>query len=541
MTLPSNNLPHGVRVRGPMHPGYERVVSPAALEFVARLFRKHRGQLDTLLAFRRDRAAWYDKGRLPGFTTQLPEARTTAWTIAPLPADLLDRRVEITGPVDRKMVINALNSGASVFMADFEDATTPTWSNLVEGQQNLYDAVRRTITFSQPGKEYRLAEKTAVLFVRPRGLHLPEAHVLVDGVPVPGPLFDFGMYFFHNARELVARGTGPYFYLPKLESHLEARWWNDVFVTAQGLLGLPTGTIKATMLVETLPASFQIEEMLYQLREHSAGLNCGRWDYIFSYIKTVRNHAEFVLPDRAAVAMTQPMMRAYTQRVIQICHRHNAPAIGGMSAFIPVKDDASANESAFDQVRADKLREVTDGHDGTWVAHPGLVPVARAIFDAHMPGPNQISRQRDDLTVTEADLLRVPRGPRTEAGLRHNLRVGIQYLEAWVSGNGCVPLYNLMEDAATAEISRAQIWQQVKHGAALDDGRAVTAELVRALIDDELAQLRDRLGADRFDNGRFTLARELFEAVSLGDEMPAFLTSLAYEHVVTLTEESNHA
>jgi len=518
-----------------MRPGYEDVLTPAALEFVAKLLRANSGKLATLHAFRRDRTQWYDQGRLPGFSNTLPAAHEPGWTVAPQPADIADRRVEITGPVERKMVINALNSGASVFMADFEDATSPTWANVVEGQKNLIDAVRRTITFESAGKSYKLNEQTAVLFVRPRGLHLVEAHVEIDRQPVPASLFDFGLFLFHNAKELVARGTGPYFYLPKLESHLEAKWWNDVFVQAQQLLGLPIGTIKATVLVETLPASFQIEEILYQLKDHSAGLNCGRWDYIFSYIKTIRNHPEFVLPDRAEVTMAQPLMRAYTQRVIQVCHRRGAPAIGGMAAFIPIKDDPAANEAVLAKVRTDKEREVTDGHDGTWVAHPGLVGLARSIFDAAMPTPNQISRQREDVVATEADLLRVPKGKRTEEGLRHNLRVGVQYLEAWISGNGCVPLYNLMEDAATAEISRAQVWQWVRHGAKLDDGRVVTADLVRALLAEEMAALAEKLGAARMASGRFELAAKLFEDVSLAETLPAFLTSVAYEHIVTFT------
>ncbi|HMV67062.1 MAG TPA: malate synthase A [Myxococcota bacterium] len=507
-----------------MHAGYAEILSHDALAFLATLARMHRGRLATLLQVRRDNQARCDDGRLPGFLRSVPEAREPGWTIAPLPADLQDRRVEITGPVDRKMVINALNSGARCFMADFEDATSPTWTNLLDGQINLRDAVRGTITFEAPGKTYRLADRTAVLLVRPRGLHLPEAHVEIDGQPCPGSLFDFGLFLFHNARALLARGSGPYFYLPKLESHVEAGWWNDVFVQAQELLGLPIGTIKATVLVETLPASFQIEEILWQLRDHSAGLNCGRWDYIFSYIKTLRAHPEFLLPDRSEVGMTQPMMRAYTQRVIQVCHRRGAPAIGGMAANIPVKDDPAANEAAIAKVRADKLREVTDGHDGTWVAHPGLVPLATAIFDEHMPGPNQIARQREDVQVAAADLLRVPRGARTEQGVRHNLKVGVQYLAAWLAGSGCVPLYQLMEDAATAEISRAQLWQWARHGAALDDGRVVTPDLIRTLLAEELPGLPPGPTLGR--------AADLFLELVLARELAPFLTLAAYEEIV---------
>ena len=520
-------LPHGVAIFGAVRPGYETILTHDALSFLTALVRTHRGRLATLLQVRRDNQARFDDGRLPGFLRSVPEAREPGWTVAPLPADLQDRRVEITGPVDRKMVINALNSGARCFMADFEDATAPTWANLIEGQINLRDAVAGTITYQVPGRTYRLNDHPAVLLVRPRGLHLPEAHLEIDAQPCPGALFDFGLYLFHNANALRAKGSGPYFYLPKLESHVEAGWWNDVFVQAQELLGLPLGTIKATVLVETLPASFQIEEILWQLRDHSAGLNCGRWDYIFSYIKTLRAHHEFLLPDRSEVGMTQPLMRSYAQRVIQICHRRGAPAIGGMAANIPVKDDPAANEAAIAKVQADKLREVTDGHDGTWVAHPGLVPLATAIFDEHMPTPNQIGRQREDVNVTAVDLLRVPRGRRTRAGVEHNLRVGVQYLAAWLAGSGCVPLYQLMEDAATAEISRAQLWQWVRHGAVLQDGTTVTPELVRGLLEDELPQLPP--------SPTLELAARLFLDMVLATELAPFLTLVAYEHIVERT------
>jgi malate synthase len=527
-------IPDGVELFGGMEPGFEQVITPAALRFVAALARNFTDRVEALLAARVAAQARYDAGELPTFLTGPAESRDGDWKVGPIPADLEDRRVEITGPVDRKMIINALNSGANVFMADFEDSNTPTWQNQVQGQVNLYDAVRRTIRFvNARGRVYALKDKTATLMVRPRGWHLPEAHMVVDGRPVPGGLFDFGLFFFHNARELLARGSGPYFYLPKLQSHLEARLWNDVFSFAQDALEIPRGTIRATMLLETLPAAFEMEEMLYELREHSAGLNCGRWDYIFSTIKTLRAHPQYVMPDRAVVGMTHPFMKAYTERVIQICHRRGAHAMGGMAAQIPIKSDAAANATALEKVRGDKLREVTAGHDGTWVAHPGLVAVAREIFDAHMPTPNQIHRLREDVNVTPGDLLPTGGGPRTEAGLRQNINVGVLYLESWLKGTGCVPLYNLMEDAATAEISRTQLWQWIHHGAALDDGRVVTAELVRATLDDELEKLRDQMGEERFDHGEFERARDLFEQVACSEDFIEFLTLPAYPQVIT--------
>jgi malate synthase len=444
--------------------------------------------------------------------------------------------VEITGPTDRKMTVGALNSGARVWLADFEDATSPTWANLVTGQANLIDAVRRTITYVQPetGKQYALNPRTATLMVRPRGWHLVERHVLVDDRPVPGALFDFGLYFFHNAHELLRRGTGPYFYLPKLQSHLEARLWNDVFVHAQSALGIPNGTIRATVLIETLPAAFEMDEILFELREHSAGLNCGRWDYIFSSIKTLREHRDFVLPDRGQVTMETPFLRSYTQLLIRTCHRRGAHAMGGMAAQIPIKDDPGANETALGKVRADKLREVREGHDGTWVAHPGLVGLARQIFDEGMPGANQIARLRDDVHVTEAMLVEPAHGTRTEVGLRHNIRVGIRYLEAWLGALGCVPIYNLMEDAATAEICRAQVWQWLHHQATLDDGRPVTRALVSQLIDDELVRIRQEIGADAVDRGRFDQARRLFEQVATAEPLEEFLTLPAYDALVAI-------
>jgi len=444
-----------------------------------------------------------------------------------LPADLLDRRVEITGPVDRKMIINAMNSGASCFMADFEDSNSPTWDNCVDGQVNLRDAVARTIRFEDParGKVYALQPRTAVLLVRPRGLHLVEKHVLIDGEPAPACLFDLGLFLFHNARALVERGSGPYFYLPKLQHYREARWWDDVFFSAERALGLPAGTIKATVLIETLPAAFQMDEILYSLRAHVAGLNCGRWDYIFSTIKTMQAHPDHVLPDRSQVGMTQPFMAAYTSLVIRTCHYRGAHAMGGMAAQIPIKGDPVANEAALDKVRQDKQREVQAGHDGTWVAHPGLVPVARAIFDEHMPGPNQLYVAREDVHVTAADLLAVPTGTRSWRGVVWNARVGLQYLEAWLRGNGCVPLYDLMEDAATAEISRAQLWQQVRHGALLEDGSTVTAERVVALIREEASLLSARAeGEDRFAD-----AADIFESLVTAPTCPDFLTIPAYD------------
>jgi len=448
-----------------------------------------------------------------------------------LPTDLQKRVVEITGPVERKMMINALNSGADVFMADFEDSNAPTWDNLLQGQINLRDAIRRTITFEDPqsGKSYRLNDRTAVLMVRPRGLHLPEKHILIDGQPMSASLFDFGLHIFHNGAELLRRGSGPYFYMPKMESHLEARIWNEVFKHSESALGLPAGSIKATCLIETLPAAFEMDEILHELRDHSAGLNCGRWDYIFSFIKVHRNDPNAVLPDRSQVTMTQPFMRAYSQLAIRTCHRRGVHAIGGMAAQIPAKDDPAVNETALARVRADKQREVGDGHDGTWVAHPGLVALAREEFDKVMTGPNQIGRLRDDVQVTAADLLRVPEGTRTEDGVRLNLRVGIQYLEAWLRGVGCVPLYRLMEDAATAEISRTQLWHWLRHRATLDDGRVVDHDLIERILTEEMERTKNELGAERFAAGRFPKAIELFRKVATADTLEEFLTLPAYD------------
>ncbi|HMK23034.1 MAG TPA: malate synthase A, partial [Terriglobales bacterium] len=445
-----------------------QVLTPEARDFLSELARSFEPRRQQLLARRQARQKEIDAGQLPDFLPETAEIHRAQWRVAPIPADLLDRRVEITGPVDRKMIINALNSGANVFMADFEDSNAPTWQNNLEGQANLVDAVRRTISYLSPeGKSYRLNDTVATLLVRPRGWHLNERHFQVDGAPVSASLFDFGLYFFHNAKELMRRGTGPYFYLPKMESHLEARLWNDVFNLAQDTLGIPRGTIRATVLIETILAAFEMDEILYELREHSSGLNCGRWDYIFSFIKKFKNRPDFVLPDRSTVTMEKHFLKSYVDLLIRTCHRRGIHAMGGMAAQIPIKNDPEANERALDKVRQDKLREVRAGHDGTWVAHPGLVPVAKEIFDTHMKTPNQIDRHLPEIHITAKDLLTVPEGKITEEGLKWNIDVGLQYVESWLRANGCVPIYNLMEDAATAEICRTQVWQWIRHGAKL--------------------------------------------------------------------------
>ena len=511
-----------------------QVLTPACLAFLEDLVRRYRPAVERLLSERRVRQARFDAGERPAFLPETRAIREREWTIAPLPCDLVDRRVEITGPVDRKMIINALNSGASVFMADFEDSNAPAWANVIDGQLNLIDAVRGTIAYDDPasGKAYRLSDQPAVLMVRPRGWHLQEKHVVVDSHPIPGALFDFGVFAFHNAAALIARGSGPYFYLPKLQGHLEARLWNEIFVHAELALGLPFGSIRATVLIETLPAAFEMDEILWELRDHAAGLNCGRWDYIFSFIKVLRADPSAVLPDRSQVTMDQGFLRAYSQLLIKTCHRRRAHAMGGMAAQIPITGDAVANEAAIAKVMADKRREAADGHDGTWVAHPALVPVAREAFDAVMPGPNQFERDRPDVVPASSELLAVPHGTRTERGLRWNLRVGVQYLEAWLRGNGCVPLYNLMEDAATAEISRAQVWQWMHHGARLDDGRIVTPALVRELLADEMAAVRSELGPFRNGDGSFKEAIALFERLVFSGSFEEFLTVPAYEFLL---------
>src|SRR6266513_370259 len=539
MTTPSTKakasrspLPSGVEVLGKIMPALSEILTPEALAFVAKLQRQFGTRRKQCLERRQERQRRLDQGEGLDFLPETKQIREGDWKCAPIPSDIQDRRVEITGPTDRKMVINALNSGAKVFMADFEDANAPTWANMVEGQINLRDAIRRTITFTNPeGKEYRLNERTAVLFVRPRGWHLDEKHLLVDGKPVAGAFFDFGLFFFHNAKELIARGSGSYFYLPKMESHLEARIWNDAFKLAQDELGIPQGTIRATVLIETIPAAFEMDEILYELRNHSAGLNCGRWDYIFSCIKRFRNKPDFLLADRALITMTTHFMRSYSLLCIKTCHRRNIFAMGGMAAQIPVKNDPKANEEAFAKVRADKEREARDGHDGTWVAHPGMVQLALDAFDAVMPQPNQIDKKRADVQVIAADLLDFrPSEPITEQGLRTNVSVGVQYLAAWLGGSGAVPIFNLMEDAATAEISRAQVWQWIRHPrGALSDGRKVTKELFRAVLGEELEKIKEQSGEKRFAAARYGEARALFDKITTDEAFVEFLTLPGYE------------
>jgi malate synthase len=510
-------------------------LTPEALEFLAFLQRKFNPSRLTLLDARARRQEELQRGTLPDFLPETRSVREGTWHVAEIPWDLQDRRVEITGPVERKMMINALNSGANVFMADFEDSLSPTWSNVVEGHANLVDAVRRSIRFDSPeGKRYELRKDIASLLVRPRGWHLEERHLLVDGRPVSASLADFGLYLFHNAKELLARGTRPYFYLPKMESHREARLWNEVFLAAQEALGLPKGTIKATVLIETILAAFEMDEILYELRDHVAGLNAGRWDYIFSIIKKFRDRPEFVLPDRAQVTMAVPFMRAYTNLLVRTCHRRGAHAIGGMAAFVPSRKDPKVNESALAKVREDKVREATDGFDGTWVAHPDLVPVAKEEFDRVLGSrPNQVSRLRQEVRVAAKDLLdiRVPGGTITEAGLRNGVNVALQYLESWLRGTGAAAISNLMEDTATAEISRSQVWQWIRHGVRTKEGLLVTPALIRTIEDEELVKVREAIGAESFSRGRFNEAREIFELAALGEEFVEFLTFPAYERI----------
>jgi malate synthase len=512
-----------LELKSPVPASAQHILSPEALTFIEKLVREFNPRRKELLAARVERQKQLDAGVLPDFLPSTKHVRDDKqWKVASIPKDLQDR----------KMIINALNSGAKVFMADCEDATSPTWENEVQGQANLYDAVRRKIDFTSPeGKKYALNPMTATLMVRPRGWHLPEKHVLFNGEPISGSLFDFGLYVFHNAKHLLENGSGPYFYLPKLESHLEARLWNDVFNFAQDELKIPRGSIRATVLIETIVAAFETEEILYELREHSAGLNCGRWDYIFSFIKKLRAHPKFILPDRAQVTMTVPFMRAYCLQVIRNCHRRGAHAMGGMAAQIPVKNNPQVNEEALAKVLADKEREATDGHDGTWVAHPGLVPVALKAFDKHMPQANQISKLREDVNVTAADLLSVPQGTVTEDGVRANLRVGIQYLEAWLGGNGCVPLYNLMEDAATAEISRSQIWQWLRYNVTLADGRKMDTALYDKLLAEELVRIEKEIGPDRFKKGNFDRAVKIFTQLTKNQQLEDFLTLPAYREI----------
>ncbi|SES24961.1 malate synthase A [Salipaludibacillus aurantiacus] len=515
------------------------LLTEEALNFLMKLHQSFGEERKQLLQQRGERQREIDSGLLPHYLGETKEVRDSEWTVAPVPEDIQDRRVEITGPTsNRKMVINALNSGAKVFMADFEDANSPSWLNTLQGQKNMYDAIRREIDFTADnGKDYVLAENPATLFVRPRGWHLEEKHVKAGNEFISASLFDFGLYIFHNSVELLKRGSGPYFYLPKLEGYKEARLWNDVFTFAEKELGLDHGTIKATVLIETLTGSFEADEILYELRDHSAGLNCGRWDYIFSYIKRLRNHKEFILPDRSEVTMTVNFMRAYTQYVIQTCHKRGAHAIGGMAAQIPVKDDPEKNEKAMQKVREDKEREVKDGHDGTWVAHPGLVPVAMEVFDEHMPQANQVSRQRDDVNITEKELLAVPKGQITEEGVRLNITVSLQYMEAWLRGQGAVPIFNLMEDVATAEISRAQLWQWINHPEGkLPDGEKITVTLVKELIEEEVEKLKQTFGDEKFTAGKFKEAEQLLTSMIEKQDFEEFMTIPAYEAMIKQKE-----
>ena len=520
-----------VEILGPPIERADEVLTPLALQLLGSLHRRFNGRRLELLAARAERQVAFDEGALPDFPAATAELRAAEWRVAPVPADLTDRRVEITGPVDRKMIINALNAPVQAFMADFEDSCSPTWDNIIRGQVNLLDAVRRSISYQDPStsRVYRLAERTATLIVRPRGWHLPEKHVRINGEPVAGALFDFALFLANNHEALARRGTGPYFYLPKLESHLEARLWNEVFVAAQDALGIPRGTIKATVLIETILAAFEMDEILYELREHSAGLNCGRWDYIFSFIKKFRNRPDFLLPDRATVTMERPFLKSYVDLLIRTCHRRGAHAMGGMAAQIPIRDDAQANELAMGRVRADKLREARAGHDGTWIAHPGLATIAREAFDEVMTGPNQLAVRREAVQVSARDLLAVPDGQITEEGVRGCIRVGVQYLESWLRGNGCVPLYHLMEDAATAEICRAQLWQWLHHGARTSDGVPVSVARFDRLLTEELSRIHEEVGAERLTAGVFPTAARLFEQMTKSDSFDEFLTLPAYE------------
>lgn len=528
------DCPNGVTITGEFKEAYAEVLTKEAIEFLAKLHRNFDATRKELINRRVTRQEELDAGKLPDFLPETKAIRESDWVVAPVPQDLQDRRTEITGPTDRKMVINALNAGAKMYMADFEDSNTPTWDNQVSGQINMRDAVRKTISFTNDaGKSYSLNEETATLLIRPRGWHLTEAHVIVDGEPMSGSLFDFGLYFFHNAKERLSQNSGVYFYLPKMESHLEARLWNDVFVFSQNDIDIPQGSVKATVLIETIMASFEMDEILYELKEHSAGLNCGRWDYIFSCIKKFRHQENFILADRNVVTMTSPFMRAYSLLLIKTCHKRGAFAMGGMAAQIPIKNDETSNQAAIDKVRTDKEREVTDGHDGTWVAHPGLVKIAQDEFDKVMKTPNQISKQRPDVDISASDLIEFkPSGPITEEGLRANINIGIQYIGAWIAGTGCVPIFNLMEDAATAEISRAQIWHWIRSPlGVLEDGRKVTRELFSSLIPEELEKIKGMLGPN-YKNGRYAEGANMFEKLTLDDEFVEFLTLPAYEEIV---------
>jgi malate synthase len=527
-------FPKGVSFTAKLKAGYDRVLTGDAVAFVARLHRNFEERRCALIKARAERQKLFDKGVLPDFLPETRAIREGKWTVAPIPADLEDRRVEITGPTDRKMVINALNSGAKVFMTDFEDSNSPTFDNMIQGQINLMDRWAGKIDYTDPqsGKSYKLGKKPAVLLVRPRGWHLLEEHMEVDGAPVSGALFDFGLYFFHNAKAALANKSGPYFYLPKMESHREARLWNDVFIQAESELDLPLGTIKATVLIETLPAAFEMDEILFELRDHIVGLNCGRWDYIFSFIKTFANNKRFVLPDRAQVVMSKAFLANYSALLIQTCHKRRAFAMGGMAAQIPNRKDEEANRAAFQKVRADKEREAKNGHDGTWVAHPDLVPVAREVFDALMPTANQLYAKREDVHVGQKELLELHEGTKTESGFRENIRVGVQYIEAWLRGRGAVPIYNLMEDAATAEISRSQIWQWLKFGARLEGGQKVTKPFFEKCLKEEMVQVAKEVGAEAYKKGRFREAIDIFRKMSTSPHFETFLTLPAYRKIV---------
>ncbi|HEY2844095.1 MAG TPA: malate synthase A [Bryobacteraceae bacterium] len=521
-----------IELHGPENSRFDPVLTPDALEFVAALQAEFGDRRRQLLSAREERRARLAQGELLDFLSPTESVRAGDWRVAAVPQDLQQRWVEITGPTERKMVINALNSGANVFMADFEDSNSPTWDNNLSGQINMRDAARGDITYASPeGKKYALNPKHAVLLVRPRGWHLEERHMSIGDLPMSGSLMDFGLYFFHNVKTCMAKGTAPYFYLPKLQSHLEARLWNDVFVYAQQYAGVPNGTIRATVLIETILAAFEMDEILWELRDHSAGLNCGRWDYIFSFIKTFKNHPRFMMPDRSTVTMEKDFLKSYVDLLIHTCHRRGIHAMGGMAAQIPIRNDAAANDAALNKVRQDKLREVRAGHDGTWVAHPGLVPIAKEIFDEHMHTPNQLHVMRDEVQVTAADLLKIPEGQITEQGLRMNVDVGVQYLESWLRGSGCVPIYNLMEDAATAEISRTQVWQWMHHGALLSNGQKITAPMIRSTIKSVIEQIRTSVGAERYDKSKFPQAAQIFEQMMIHPECKEFLTLEAYRYL----------
>jgi malate synthase len=527
--------PEGMEIKAPFQEADATILTKEALLFIRALHIRFNPHRLKLLSDRLTVQQQIDQGWRPGFLGETAVIRNSDWRLPSPPLDLLDRRVEITGPVDRKMMINALNSGANAFMADLEDSNSPAWENVMNGQLNLRDAVNKTISFinTENSKEYKLNDKTSTLFVRPRGWHLDEKHVLISDEPISASLFDFGLYFFHNAKNLLKQGSGPYFYLPKIESYHEARLWNDIFIFSQNYCGVPYGSVKATVLVETILASFQLHEILWELKDHSAGLNCGRWDYIFSFIKKFRNDRNCILPDRSQVTMTVPFMRAYTQLVIQTCHRRGTHAIGGMAAQIPIKNNENANTSALEKVKADKVREVKDGHDGTWVAHPGLVSLAKSVFDEHMESPNQIHHKREDFVCTENELLAVPQGTITEKGLRHNINVGILYLESWLKGNGAAAIYNLMEDAATAEICRTQVWQWIRHKAKLDDGRTITLELYEDLRDDEIEEIRHSVGSAAYQSGHYVEAICIFNRLVVQEQWEEFLTLSAYDHILS--------